>query len=174
MADLKVGMDMWGTNTTAGASGTNPIRSNNPNAGKTELDMSDFLTLMVKQFQNQDIDNAASTSDMMNQMVQMSVMQAVTNITQATTMLYSAGLVGKEVTVGAIGEDGKLAEVVGTVTGTGTYGGQPVIFVNGKTYYLNEIMAVGKLPPKEEVKPDPKPDEKPDEKPKPEDGTTPV
>ncbi|MEG0780086.1 MAG: flagellar hook capping FlgD N-terminal domain-containing protein, partial [Oscillospiraceae bacterium] len=119
MADLKVGMDMWGTNTTAGASGTNPIRSNNPNAGKAELDMSDFLTLMVKQFQNQDIDNAASTSDMMNQMVQMSVMQAVTNITQATTMLYSAGLVGKEVTVGAIGEDGKLAEVVGTVTGTG-------------------------------------------------------
>ncbi len=41
--------------------------STNKDAGKS-LDMDDFLLLMVAMFQNQDIDNAASTSDMMNQM----------------------------------------------------------------------------------------------------------
>ncbi|MDE7034776.1 MAG: hypothetical protein K2O74_00810, partial [Eubacteriales bacterium] len=46
--------------------------STNVKAG-TSLDMDDFLTLMVAMFQNQDIDNTADTSDMLNQMVQMSV-----------------------------------------------------------------------------------------------------
>ena len=34
--------------------------------------------------------------------------------------------------------------------GTGTMDGQQVIFVNDEYYYLNEIMAVGKLPPPQE------------------------
>ena len=35
------------------------------------LDMTDFLKMMVAQFQNQDPENAADTSEMLNQMVQM-------------------------------------------------------------------------------------------------------
>ena len=119
-------------------------QSTNKKAG-TELDMTDFLQLMVAMFQNQDIDNAASTTDMMNQMVQMSVVQAITNITDATVMMYAGSLVGKEVTVGTW-NGGELQETVGTVTGTGMAGGQQVIFVNGKSYYLSDIMAVGRLP----------------------------
>ncbi|MCI8525562.1 MAG: flagellar hook capping protein [Oscillospiraceae bacterium] len=111
----------------------------------TSLDMTDFLTLMVAQFQNQSIDNTADTSDMLNQLVQMSVVQAITNITDATVMMYAGSLVGKEVTVGTW-NGGELQETVGTVTGTGMAGGQQVIFVNGKSYYLSDIMAVGRLP----------------------------
>ena len=37
------------------------------------LDFTDFLQLMVQQLQNQTIDNTADTSDMLNQMVQMSM-----------------------------------------------------------------------------------------------------
>lgn len=132
------------------------IKTTNPSAGKSSLDMLDFLKLMVLQFQNQDPENAASTSDMMNQLVQMSVVQAVTNITDATTMLYSASLVGKEVTIGVYGREG-LEEIVGVVTGTGTYNGQQVVFVNDESYYLSDIMAVGRLPEVEE------PPETPDE-----------
>lgn len=147
--------------------------STNKKAG-ADLDMTDFLTLMVAMFQNQDIDNAASTSDMMNQMVQMSVVQAITNISQliddSTVMTYSASLVGKEVTVGEY-KGGKLVETVGTVTGTGTLNGQQVVFLdNGESYYLTDIMAVGRLPEnKEDVDPGKDPDDTDDK----EDETTP-
>ena len=118
----------------------------NKSAGSTALDMTDFLTMMVAQFQNQDPENAASTTDMLNQMVQMSMIQAITNITDAATMIYSSSLVGKEVTVGQFDSDGKLQEIVGTVTGTGTYNGNPVVFVDGVSYNLSSILAVGRLP----------------------------
>ncbi len=142
--------------------------STNKKAGK-ELDMNDFLNLMVAMFQNQDIDNAASTTDMMNQMVQMSVVQAITNIStlidDSTVLTYAASLVGKEVTVGLY-EGKTLKEIQGVVTGTGTLNGQQVIFIGNDSYYLTDIMAVGRLPEKkEDVDPD-KPDEgvdKPDE-----------
>lgn len=134
-----------------GASAT--VKHNkNKSAGSTALEMDDFLQLIVAQFQNQDPENAASSSDMLNQLVQMATIQAITNITDATTMMYTASLVGKTVTVGEI-KDGKLVEIEGTVTGTGTFNGQPIVFVDGVSYSLSSIMAVGKLPPKEETPP---------------------
>ena len=39
---------------------------------------------------------------------------------------------------------------MGTVTGTGTLNGQQVVFIGNDSYYLNDIMAVGRLPEKEE------------------------
>lgn len=122
--------------------------STNKKAG-AQLGMDDFLTLMVAMFQNQDIDNTASTSEMMNQMVQMSVVQAITSIStlinDSTSLTYAASLVGKEVTIGQY-KNGKLEELVGTVTGTGTLNGQQVIFVGDDSYYLSDIMAIGRLP----------------------------
>lgn len=131
-------------------------QSTNKKAG-TDLDMTDFLTLMVAMFQNQDIDNAASTTDMMNQMVQMTVVQAITHIStlidDSTVLTYAASLVGKEVTIGQY-VNGELKEIVGTVTGTGMLKGQQVVFIGDDSYYLNDIMAVGRLPEKTEgVKP---------------------
>lgn len=126
---------------------------------KSSLSFTDMLGLMVSQFQNQTIDNQASTTDMMNQLVQMSSMQAMSEmstqikeLTLANVMSYSASLVGKEVTVGVWNEQTKeLEEIVGVVKGTGTYDGQQVIYLdNGKGYLLSDIMAVGTLPPKEE------------------------
>lgn len=117
------------------------------------LDFSDYLQLMVQQLQNQTIDNTTDTSDMLNQLVQMSVVQMMTTVQEsleslvdASTLNYAASLVGKEVTVGRYDDKGSLEEIVGVVTGTGTYQGTPVIFVNGEMYTLNSIMAVGRLP----------------------------
>lgn len=117
------------------------------------LDFNDFLQLMVAQLQNQTIDNAADTSDMINQLVQMSVVQMMSSVktsldtlSTSSTMTYAASLVGKTVTVGTYDDKGNIQEVVGEVTGTGTYQGSMVIFVNGKMYPLNSIMAVGTLP----------------------------
>ena len=135
-----------------GTQDTTPVATNSTNkkAG-SDLVMDDFLKLMVAQFQNQSIDNTADTTEMMNQMVQMSVIQAITNLTtlisDSTNLSYAASLVGKEVTIGQR-TGNEVEEILGTVTGTGTLDGKQVIFLdNGEDpYYLTDIMAVGRLP----------------------------
>ena len=125
---------------------------------KTTLDFTDMLQLMIAEFQNQTIDNQASTTDMMNQLVQMSTMQAMRDMVDhveelrlSSVMSYAASLVDKEVTVfDGWDKNGQMIERVGTVTGMGTYGGQQVVFVDGDMYYLSDILAVGKLPPKKD------------------------
>lgn len=119
----------------------------------TGLQFEDFLQLMVKQLQNQTMDNTADTSEMLNQLVQMSTVEMLSTVkdglealVNASTLNYAASLVGKTVTVGRLDDEGKLEEVVGTVTGTGTYQGMAVIFVDGEMYALNDIMAIGELP----------------------------
>ena len=129
------------------------------------LSFEDMLLLMVTQLQNQTIDNTADTNDMMNQIIQMTVMQAITemsskvdDMTEANILNYTASLVGQTVTLPVYDKEGKLVgEKEGVVTGTGLYNGQRGIFVGDETYLLNQIMAVGKLPPK------PDESEKPDE-----------
>ena len=98
------------------------------------------------------------TTDMMNQLVQMTTMQAMNEMTTqmneltlANIMSYSASLVDKYVTLGVYDDEGELQEIYGKVEGAGTYDGQQVIFVDGKSYLLSSIMAVGKLPEKEET-----------------------
>lgn len=115
----------------------------------SDLDMLDFISLMIAQLTNQGIDDTMDTSEMLNQMVQMQMITSMVNMTDATTTSYAASLVGKNVTVGKY-VDGKLQEVYGEVTATGTMDGQQVIFVNDEYYTLSEIMAVGKLPPPKE------------------------
>ena len=125
--------------------------STSTKAGK-DLQMEDFLQLMVATFQNQTIDNQADISDMMNQMVQMSVVQAITNIstliTDTSNMTYAASLVGKEVTVAQ--DNGRTVnQVTGKVTGTGMLDGTPVIFIGDKSYWLSDVLSIGDLPSSE-------------------------
>ena len=148
-----------------GVSGITPQNSTS-RKNNTELDMQDFLQLMIVQLQSQTIDNAMDTSEMMNQLVQMQMISAITNMTETNVMSYASSLVGKVVTIGIPTEQG-LEEREVLVTGTGVMNGQQVIFgkdSTGKieTYGLNQIMAVGQLPPIEEPE-DPEDPEKPDE-----------
>ena len=118
--------------------------------GKSVLDMNDFYKLMAAQLQNQDMTNPMSQSEFMNQMTQMTVIQSINTFTDISVTTYAASLVGKEVTVAEVDSKGEITEVFGTVTATGLYGGEQIIFVNGKSYKLAQIMSVGKLPEKEE------------------------
>lgn len=111
------------------------------------LDMTDFLKLMITQLSNQGIDESMDTSDMLNQMVQMQMITALSNMTDASVMGYAASLVGQTVTVAQYDGQGKLQEIVGKVQGTGMMDGQQVVIVNDEYYYLSEILAVGTLPP---------------------------
>ena len=139
------------TKTSSSGTDNNVGYLKDSSADKLTLTMKDFLQLMIAQFQNQDIDNPASTSDMMNQLISMSTIQAMSTMTDAATMSYAASLVGKTVTIGEYTSASGLKEIVGEVTGTGTYNGEQVVFVNGKSYALCSIMAVGELPPTEKT-----------------------
>lgn len=153
----------------AGLLGSNSIttpKHTTSRKNNTELNMEDFLQLMVVQLQNQTIDDAMDTSEMMNQLVQMQMISAITNMTETNVMSYASSLVGKVVTIGITTEEG-LEEREVLVTGTGVMNGQQVIFGKdntGKieTYGLNQIMAVGQLPPPEETE-DPENPENPGE-----------
>lgn len=123
--------------------------STTKNKDNTTLDMTDFLTLMVVQLQNQTIDSTMDTSDMLNQMVQMQMITALTNMTDASVMSYASSLVGKEVTIGDY-SSGTMVERVITVTGTGVSNGQQVIFAGDEVFNLSSVMAVGRLPKKVE------------------------
>lgn len=158
MADIA---GLLGTNISGITPTNSTSRKNN-----TELDMNDFLQLMIVQLQSQTIDNSMDTSEMMNQLVQMQMISAITNMTETNVMTYASSLVGKVVTIGISTQDG-LEEREVLVTGTGVMNGQQVIFGKdntGKieTYGLNQIMAVGQLPPIEEAE-DPENPEKPGE-----------
>lgn len=145
---------------TGAAKSTDTVQKQQSKANtKTALEMDDFLALLVKQLQNQDMMNPMDESQFMNQMAQMATVQAMNTFTDISVTTYAASLVGKEVTVAETDSSGKLTEVEGLVTGAAVYSGEQVIFINGKSYYLTQIMAVGKLPPKEETKPQETPKE---------------
>ena len=129
------------------------VRADSDEANNT-LSFQDMLMLMVTQLQNQTIDNTADTNDMMNQIIQMTVMQAITDMkthvdenTEASIMSYSASLVGQTVTMGIVDKNGVLVgEKVGTITATGTYNGERVVYMGDEYFPINQILAVGVLP----------------------------
>lgn len=118
------------------------------------LNMTDFMKLMITEMTNQGIDDTMDTSEMLNQMVQMQMIQALVDMTKATDMSYSASLVGKEVTVSKQNSDGTLEYITGTVTGSGMYNDSPIIFLDNQEefYNVSDLMAVGRLPEKTEDK----------------------
>lgn len=132
---------------------TVPLDSDEAN---NTLSFQDMLMLMVTQLQNQTIDNTADTNDMMNQIIQMTVMQAITemstkvdDLTEANILSYSASLVGQTVTMAILDDKGNVVgEKVGEITATGTYNGQRVVYMGDEYYPINQILAVGVLPPK--------------------------
>ena len=128
----------------------------------TTLDMDDFYALMAAEMQYQDVLNPESnTSEMMNQMVQMSMINAIQDMMTMSMTSYASSMMGKEVTL-ADSSTGKIETITGVVEGVNLYGGTPTIVVNGKTYSLTQIMGLGK--PAETTKPEEKPEpEEPDE-----------
>ena len=129
-----------------GVSNADLVKNSTSRKGNTELNMDDFLQLMIVQLTNQTIDDTMDTSEMMNQMLQMQMITAMSNMTDISIQSYANSLVNQVVTVGVVNGN-VLEERAIKVMGTGTYNGQQVIFgSDGNMYYLSQIMAVGLLP----------------------------
>ena len=129
-----------------------------------QLTMSDFYTLLATQIQYQDADNPMDTSEMVSQLVQNQMSEAITQMSTAVSDLstvnllnYASSMMGKEVTVAEVDKDGYYTgeELKGVVSGV-SLGTVPTVVIDGKEYSLVQIMGVGTVP----EKPDP---EEPDE-----------
>lgn len=131
----------------------------------SSMSMDDFFKLLAAQLQYQDMTNPMSNSEMMNQLTQMSSMSTMSNltttmetmsdtITEAMTSLsqislssYATNLLGKEVTVADLDDKGELVgHTIGVVEGVALTGGNPIIYVNGKSYSLSQLMSMGAVP----------------------------
>ncbi|MCI8418011.1 MAG: flagellar hook capping protein [Lachnospiraceae bacterium] len=127
---------------------------------KNTLTMTDYFKLLAAQLANQDMTNPMENSEMMNQMVQMGMMQAITAMTDSmeasmatTAQTYAASLIGQEVTVMVTEES---ASGVETPTGVKYGKVEYVSFVNGdakfklegdkKEYSMSYLVGVGKIP----------------------------
>lgn len=114
-----------------------------------DLDVESFLQLIVAQIQNQDVlgmgdsgSGSSSSGDFVDQLLQMTLVQSISNMMDMSMTSYAMGMVGKEVTVASL--DG--TEVItdqGIVTGVSIYGDEPILHVNGKEYSLSQVMVVG-------------------------------
>lgn len=130
-----------------------------PKSGNGALTLDDFYQLLATQLRNQDSANPMDNSEMMNQMVQMATVQAMTTFTDLTVTTYATSMIGKNVEV--IYQDEttkKLEKKQGIVSGV-SLSGSPLIFLQGDSegYGVGNIMHIGELPPEDPEEPD-KPD----------------
>ena len=106
------------------------------------LGMDDFFKLMVAQLSNQDMFNTVDDTQFITQMAQFSMLQAVSDLSMASSTSYSVSLIGKEATVALVGSEGGMQVHTGIVESVIFYNGSPQIIIEGQKYELSNIMEV--------------------------------
>lgn len=127
---------------TTANSGTANAASTSTVATENSLDMSDFINLLVAQLQNQDMNNTTDTSEMMAQMAQYSMVQAITDMNEQSKIASSFGLIGKGVTVSSTDSGGNKTYDSGVVDGVSIRNGAAEVVVNGTAYSMDDISEV--------------------------------
>lgn len=121
----------------------NQVTSASKNKKSNALDMDSFLQLMAAQIRNQDALNPSSNEDYIQQMVQMTMIQAITDMMDMSMTSYASSMIGKNVVL-AETSGNEVKKVEGIVTGVSIYKGEPILHVNGKDYTLSQVMVIGK------------------------------
>lgn len=117
-----------------------------PTGTNKSLDQMDFYTLLAAQLKYQDADNPMDTAQMMASMVQTQMIQAITEMTSMNMTSYATSMIGKQVTVAVTDKDGMYTgDKTGTVTGV-VLGDNPIVFVDGVSYNINQVVSVGEIP----------------------------
>ncbi|NLT48906.1 MAG: hypothetical protein GXX92_10905 [Clostridiales bacterium] len=106
------------------------------------LNMDDFFKLLVAQLSNQNMFNPVDDTQFISQMAQFSMVQALSDLSQASATAYSVSLIGKEATVAQIGADGTMHVHKGIVDSVTLFNGSPQITIDGERYALSSVMEV--------------------------------
>lgn len=127
---------------------------------KNTITMTGFFQLLATQLQNQDMTNPMDNSEIMAQMTQMAMVQAMTTMTDTmkntsavNTQTYAAGLVGQEVTMAvteknAYGQETPVDVKYAKVEWVNFTSGDPTIKIEGddKEYKLTHLVGMGRVP----------------------------
>lgn len=111
------------------------------NQKKNEVAVDDFLQLMITQLKNQDFMNPMNDTEYVTQLAQFSTMQQMQELAYYSKANYVMGLVGKEVTTARMSM-GEMISEKGTVEKITLSNKEYVLYVNGKTYGLEQIMQI--------------------------------
>ena len=127
---------------------------------KNTITMTGFFQLLATQLQNQDMTNPMDNSEIMAQMTQMAMVQAMTTMTDTmknssaiNTQTYAAGLVGQEVTMAVTqkniyGQEEPVDVKYAKVEWVDFTSGDPTIKLEGddKIYSLGHLVGMGRVP----------------------------
>ncbi|MGC6172965.1 flagellar hook assembly protein FlgD [Lacrimispora sp. 38-1] len=118
----------------------------------SELSTEGFFKLLAAQLENQDMSSPMDNSEMMTQMTQIAMMQAMDNFStsmddfaQVNTINYGTSMMGKSVLVGVLDKNGNVEKHNGTVTRVDIYNGIPTLYLDDdvKTGYpVSGVMSV--------------------------------
>jgi flagellar basal-body rod modification protein FlgD len=140
---------------------------NRKSSSNSSLDVNDFLSLIAAQMRYQDMMNPMNDTEFMGQLAQFTTLQSIQDLTAMNSTAYSVGLLGKEVTTAKM-VSGQLMVETGIVSGIGLFEGEPAVYIGEKSYSLQEIMVVGKMPEMQAEEPVPEPEPDPESEPEPE------
>lgn len=136
----------------AATQSTNPFnatQSTSPerNVGKQNVNMEDFMKLLITQMTNQDPMEPVSDQEFMAQMAQFSSLEemsglneTMTNFVQQQSSMAAGSYLGREVVL----HDANGEEISGLVTAVNskTSDGKVTVTVDGRDYPLNKIQTV--------------------------------
>lgn len=113
---------------------------NTQNENQVQLD--DFLQLMIQQLSNQDFMNPVDDTQYLTQMATFATMQQMEQLAYYSKSNYAMSLAGKEVTVARLGTGGEIEKFTGPVDRIIFVDNEYKIFVKGEEFQLNQIMEV--------------------------------
>lgn len=138
-------IDGVNSNTSTNSTSSTERKSTKSSNLDTGLNVTDFLSLIAAQLQNQDMMNPMKDTEFISQLAQFTQLQATQSLLETNTTAYAASLIGKEVTAAAMTKAGDLETTSGTVTGVSLFEGKPIIYIDKKSFDLAQIMTVGKI-----------------------------
>ncbi|MEG2053765.1 MAG: flagellar hook capping FlgD N-terminal domain-containing protein [Oscillospiraceae bacterium] len=115
------------------------------NKKENEVNINDFLNMMVNQLKNQDFMNPVDDAQYLTQMAQFASMQQMQELAEYSKSNYAISLAGKNVTVAAIDKLGNLLTASGPVQKISLTNNEYKITVQGKEYTMDQIMEINGL-----------------------------
>jgi flagellar basal-body rod modification protein FlgD len=130
------------TSYSANAANSASSASSTTETDENTLDMSDFITLLVAQLQNQDMNNTTDTSEFMSQMAQYSMVEALNEMKDQSVNASSFSMIGKGVTISGTDDNGDSYSDQGVVDAVTLTSGEAKVVVNGSSYSVDDVKVV--------------------------------